>query len=91
MKVLTLYLSFLVVLTGAPVLAQAQDPSNASPNNSPAPAAKTTSTGTADKKTSDPKKPKKVWTNDEMGSLKGSVSVVGDKRASRRQTAESPC
>jgi hypothetical protein len=26
-----------------------------------------------------PEKPKKVWTNDEVGSLKGTVSVVGDK------------
>lgn len=26
-----------------------------------------------------PEKPKKVWTNEEMGSLKGTISVVGEK------------
>jgi len=32
--------------------------------------------------TSEKKKPKKVWTNDEMSSVRGTVSVVGDTRSS---------
>jgi hypothetical protein len=47
----------------------------------PAPAAKTPPSTPADKQPDAPKKPKKVWTNDEVGSLKGSVSVVGGKHA----------
>jgi hypothetical protein len=47
----------------------------------PAPAAKAPPSTTTDKKPDAPKKPKKVWTNDEVGSLKGSVSVVGGKHA----------
>ena len=32
------------------------------------------------------KKPKKDWTNDEIGSVKGGISVVGDPRASARNS-----
>jgi len=39
--------------------------------------------------TTERKKPKKVWTNDEIGSVKGGVSVVGDgKRESSGSTGE---
>jgi hypothetical protein len=31
--------------------------------------------------TTEKKKPKKVWTNDEIGSVKGGISVVGDESA----------
>jgi hypothetical protein len=51
----------------------------------PAPAAKTPPSTTADKQPDAPKKPKKVWTNDEVGSLKGSVSVVGGKHTPSSQ------
>lgn len=34
-------------------------------------------------------KPKKVWTNDEVGSLPGTVSVVGSTRPAERQTQSS--
>jgi hypothetical protein len=34
-------------------------------------------------------KPKKVWTNDEVGSLQGTVSVVGTKRPEDRPTQSS--
>ncbi|HUL15252.1 MAG TPA: hypothetical protein VLV88_04590 [Terriglobales bacterium] len=46
----------------------------------PKPPAKPAQTPKADsdtKKTSDAKKPKKVWTEDDLGKLKGRVSVVG--------------
>jgi hypothetical protein len=67
-----------------PVFAAAQQPSNApqqtdrqqkdaKPATSPAPATPTAST---------PAKPKKVWTNDDVGSLKDGVSVVGEKNKS---------
>lgn len=49
-------------------------------------------TASTDKTTaSDKEKPKKVWTNDEIGSVKGGVSVVGDGKAatSRRAAQES--
>jgi hypothetical protein len=41
--------------------------------------------------TTDKKKPKKVWTNDEIGSVKGGISVVGDGKSatSRRPAPES--
>jgi hypothetical protein len=55
----------------------------ASGQSSPEDKAKTPAekSGDAVEKTSAPaerKKPKKVWTNDEIGSVKGSISVVGD-------------
>ena len=37
--------------------------------------------------TTEKKKPKKVWTNDEIGSLKGGVSVVGDGKAANSSLA----
>lgn len=52
-----------------------QDPAAGKPSpaqNSAPPAAPASSTPVSDK-------PKKVWTNEEMGSLKGTISVVGDK------------
>jgi hypothetical protein len=56
-------------LCATPFLTQAQNPSNGSaPDSKPAPA---TPAG------AEKKKPKKVWTNDEIGSLSGQISVVG--------------
>jgi hypothetical protein len=37
--------------------------------------------------TTDAKKPKKVWTNDELGSVKGAVSVVGDSNSAAGETS----
>ena len=48
-------------------------------------------TSTPNSATTEKKKPKKVWTNDEIGSVKGRVSVVGDgKRESPVSTGEPP-
>jgi hypothetical protein len=48
-------------------------------------------TASTDKTTTTEKKPKKVWTNDEIGSVKGGISVVGDGKSanSRRPAQES--
>jgi hypothetical protein len=49
-------------------------------------------TGAHDSTATEKKKPKKVWTNDEIGSVKGGVSVVGDGRQGEpsRSRAEEP-
>jgi chromosome segregation ATPase len=79
MKLTAVYLGSLLLLTALTGRAQSQDP-GASPANTAkpdaAPAAGQTSTA------AEKKKPKKVWTNDEIGSVKGSVSVVGDGNSS---------
>ena len=66
---------FVFGMLAIPCLAQTQDSGSGSSNTTTpatpgANAEANTSTGT--------KKPKKVWTNDEIGSVKGGVSVVGD-------------
>jgi hypothetical protein len=46
-------------------------------------------TASTDNTATTQKKPKKVWTNDEIGSVKGGISVVGDgKPANSRRPAE---
>jgi hypothetical protein len=55
-------------------------PSSAKPADTPASAPATTSP--------EKKKPKKVWTDDNIGSAKGSVSVVGDGNSSTQKSAE---
>jgi hypothetical protein len=48
-------------------------------------------TSTPNSATTEKKKPKKVWTNDEIGSVKGGVSVVGDgKREPPGSKGEQP-
>lgn len=66
---------FVFGMLAMPCLAQSQDSgggssSTATPATPPVNAQANTSTET--------KKPKKVWTNDEIASVKGGVSVVGD-------------
>ena len=65
----------------------AQDPgtqgTNAAKSTAPAGSGTAGTTAEGGRKTSaqdttERKKPKKVWTNDEIGSVKGGVSVVGD-------------
>jgi len=80
-------------------VASAQDPGAQGTNEakSAAPAGSGTATTTAEggrktsaQETTERKKPKKVWTNDEIGSVKGGVSVVGDGKQgeSSRSAAE---
>lgn len=65
----------LLVLTGLPVHGQSQDSGS---TGTPAKPADPQTQGTA---STAQKKPKKVWTNDEIGSVKGDISVVGDPSA----------
>jgi len=72
-------LSILLMIAVAPFVIQAQDTSNgaatsATPATAPArPAAPAQTPAATDKK-----KPKKVWTNEDVRSVKGGISVVGD-------------
>jgi hypothetical protein len=85
----SLGLSLLVALS--PGLAQTQNPSHATPSGSapssspskPKPAADSTADKSGSQKPAvpDPKKSKKVWTNDDLGSVSGTVSVVGEASA----------
>ena len=87
-KLLHLYVLLLLALT--PTLTQAQDASSEA-SATPAPAATQAKIlpppAPVDK---EKKKPKKVWTNDEIGSVKGGVSVVGepDFSADDRQSSK---
>lgn len=70
-------LMFVIFLAGVPCLAQSQDSSTSAPaaaKPAPAPAAPPKTTGPV----ADKKKPKKVWTNDNVSSIPGGVSVVGE-------------
>jgi hypothetical protein len=83
-KAWALCLVLVYPITGLRTMAQTQDSASAASSNK-APAAAKTPTGAEEKKPADGTKPKKIWTNDELGSLKGNVSVVGTDRP-----AESP-
>jgi hypothetical protein len=66
----------LLTFAALPARAQSPDAGSTPPASSAKPAdppSNAPSTAPAEKK-----KPKKVWTNDEIGSVKGNVSVVGD-------------
>jgi chromosome segregation ATPase len=65
-----------------PAVAQTPDPAGTTSNNTSKPLAKPTAANPQEKKSSDSNKTKKVWTNDNVGSLKGGVSVIGDKNQS---------
>lgn len=79
MKAWALYLVLANPMAGLQTMAQTQDATNAASSSKAPPAAKTPSAA-EEKKPADGAKPKKVWTNDEVGSLKGDVSVVGANR-----------
>jgi hypothetical protein len=83
-------LGLLVAIVALPCAAQTQENTNGAN-----PADNSANTGSSQKtKTQNPptpeKKKKKVWTNDEVGSLGGAISVVGDEHASDAQSQGSP-
>jgi chromosome segregation ATPase len=93
MKLTAVCLSSFLLLVALPCVAQSQDAASGSsgsakPASSPANAQTNASmdkTNTSAEKTQtsmDTKKPKKIWTNDEIGSVKGTISVVGDDHPS---------
>jgi hypothetical protein len=85
MKAWALYLALAYPLAGLQTMAQTQDSANAASSSKVPPAVKTLSAA-EEKKPADGTKPKKIWTNDEVGSLKGDVSVVGANRPAEGQT-----
>jgi hypothetical protein len=84
MKSLTASLGFFMLFVALPAIAQSPDSGSTPPPNSAKPTEPASTAPATDKK-----KPKKVWTNDEIGSVKGSVSVVGDGNSSSAKTGPS--
>jgi hypothetical protein len=79
MKVHETGLALLFLLLASTCAAQSSQDNSSSPANGAKPSANAPdSSNHAGEK----KKPKKVWTNDEIGSAKGTISVVGDSNAS---------
>lgn len=73
------HLNLLLLLAAFPVISQAQDTTAGAPGTttSAVPTKPSPAPPPAEKK-----KPKKVWTNDEISTVKGSVSVVGEQNFS---------
>ena len=79
MKAWPLYLVLVCQMAGLQTRAQTQDSASAASSSQASATANTPSAG-GEKKPADGTKPRKIWTNDEVGSLKGDVSVVGTNR-----------
>jgi hypothetical protein len=90
--------ALLATLLAAGTTARAQSANTAAPSAAPSDSSKPATASTAGEAKTAPvtapsapakpaaaKKPKKVWTNDEIGSVGGTISVVGD--ASRQNSA----
>lgn len=91
-------MKFIVTCLGAFLLcsaafAHAQSPDSSSPAPSTVKPADPPAKPSANPQASaspEKKKAKKVWTNDEIGSVKGGVSVVGDASSSSEKSGEKP-
>jgi hypothetical protein len=83
MKAWALYLVLGCQTACLQTMAQTQESAGAA-SSSQAPA--TAKAPGGEKKPADGTKPKKIWTNDEVGSLKGDVSVVGTNRPAEGQS-----
>ena len=73
------HLDFLLFLTAIPVVGFAQGTQSSAPSAT-VPAVQ--SKPAQPPATTEKRKPKKVWTNDDLGSVKGKVSVVGEQNNS---------
>lgn len=89
MKCRSVYLSSFMLFAVFPCLAQSQDPASGTSSSGTSSNATSSSAKPATPPTNAPantapekKKPKKVWTNDEIGSVGGSISIVGDSNSS---------
>jgi hypothetical protein len=73
-----LFSFFVLTMLTIPCLAQPQDSGSAKPASTPP--ANAQANPPADKTPAPPekRKPRKVWTNEDMGSIKGEISVVGE-------------
>jgi len=88
MKMWMLGLAWVCQMAGLHTRAQTPD-STRTAASSQAPATARTPTASGEKKPADGTKSKKVWTNEEVGSLQGTVSVVGTNRPAERETESS--
>ncbi len=86
MKFFSACLGFCLLFAVLPACAQSPDAGTASPSSvKPAdPPAEKPATAAGEKK-----KPKKVWTNEEIGSVKGGISVVGDGNSPSERSGDS--
>lgn len=80
MKSWPLYLVLVCQTACLQTMAQTPDSASAASSSQAPATAKTPSAG-GEKKPADGTKAKKIWTNDEVGGLKGDVSVVGTNQA----------
>jgi DNA repair ATPase RecN len=85
MKFLAAALGSFLLFVALPSHAQSPD-AGSQPPSTAKPVDPTVSTPAA--ASADKKKPKKVWTDDNIGSAKGNVSVVGDANSSSQNSAE---
>jgi len=88
MKLWILGLVWICQMAGLQTMAQAPDTTSSAPSGQSPASAKTPSTA-GEKKPADGTKSKKVWTNEEVGSLQGTVSVVGTNRPAEREPGSS--
>ena len=82
-SILVIMVAFCSALA-VPCSAQSPDSSGTSPDAK----ASTPATGQQPASTDAKKKPKKVWTNEEIGSVKGGVSIVGDGSSSATKSPD---
>src|ERR1700741_218066 len=88
MKPWILGLVWMCQMAGLQTMAQTPTSTNAAASNK-APADAKPSPAAGEKKQADGTKPKKVWTNEEVGSLQGTVSVVGSNRLPEQDAGSS--
>jgi hypothetical protein len=88
MKLWILGLAWMCQMACLQTMAQTPDTTSAAPSSQASAGTKATAAA-GEKKPADGTKPKKVWTNEEVGSLQGTVSVVGSNRPAERETATS--
>jgi hypothetical protein len=74
-----LLVSLVVIFAVAAAARQSQDPATPAAQSSPATAANTAKT-----------KPKKVWTNDNLGDANGTISIVGDPNKAQAKAESKP-
>ena len=79
-----------LVLAGVAAMGQTPDSASAKSEANSTGSPKAPAETAPDKKPDAAKKPAKVWTNDDLGSLKGSISVVGGKRSAKNQSFAKP-
>jgi hypothetical protein len=77
MRACAFYFAMICQMAGLLTMAQTKDPGGVA-TSSQSPASNAPSTA-EENKPADVKKTKKVWTNEEVGNLQGTVSVVGTK------------